>query len=258
MKGSVFIGNTMQQNALTPVWREKFQVRSWDIGLNAMMRLSSVCSYFQEIAGKHATHLGLGYHYMQQSGRVWVLSKLFMNIERMPAWGQEFYAETWPVGIERIFFRRDYRLDDGKSNLISACSYWLLLDLSTHRPTVVQIDEEVLRSNKGRYAMIMPSDVFPAVASDTSEIHRVVYSDLDQNRHVNNARYVEWIYDQLDQDLLQEKSPSCFSIEYKHEAKAGDLVALRKDKLTDEKTSFAVEGKLSGDNRVCFRSKIVF
>ena len=73
-----------------PVWSEKFQVRSYDIGLNAKMRMSSICSYFQEIAGKHATHLDVGYHYMQQSGKVWVLSRLFMNISEMPGWRQEF------------------------------------------------------------------------------------------------------------------------------------------------------------------------
>ena len=97
----------MQGKSYNPSWREKFQVRSFDIGLNAMMRMSSLCGYMQEIAGKHANHLDVGYHYMQQSGKVWVLSRLFVRIDKMPAWGQEFYAETWPVDIERIFFRRD-------------------------------------------------------------------------------------------------------------------------------------------------------
>jgi medium-chain acyl-[acyl-carrier-protein] hydrolase len=248
----------MQSKSYNPSWREKFQVRSYDIGLNAMMRMSSVCSYFQEVAGRHANHLNLGYHYMQQSAKAWVLSRLFIKIDKMPAWGQDFFAETWPLGNERIFYRRDYRIDDGQDTMILATSYWILLDLKTRRPTVIPLDEDVLKTNAGRFAMPVPSDSFQAVSSDTAETHNVKYSDLDQNRHVNNARYVEWIFDLLDQEMLEEKAPAFFSIEYKHEVKAGDCVELRKETIENEPLTFAVEGTLLGSNQVCVRSKIVF
>ena len=34
------------------------------------------------------------------------------------------------------------------------------------------------------------------------------YSDLDQNRHVNNARYVEWIFDYLWPDIPGNGMPT--------------------------------------------------
>jgi len=88
----------MQSDSYNPFWREKFQVRSYDIGLNSVMRMSSMCSYFQEVAGRHANHLDVGYHFMQQSGMVWVLSRLYAEIIKMPAWGQDVFFETWPLG----------------------------------------------------------------------------------------------------------------------------------------------------------------
>lgn len=248
----------MQGTTYNPSWREKFQVRSYDIGLNSMMRMSSLCSYFQEIAGRHASHLDVGYHYMQQSGMVWVLSRLFVKIDKMPGWGQDFFLETWPLGNERIFYRRDYCLDDGQNTMISATSYWILLDLKTHRPKVVPLDETVVKTNSGRFAMPMPLENFQSVTSEDTEIHRVKYSDLDQNRHVNNARYVEWIFDMLDQDMLEKSVPAFFSIEYKHEVKSGDSVLLRKERLENERPAFAMEGSLSGTGQVCVRSKVVF
>jgi acyl-ACP thioesterase len=247
----------MQNKAYSPVWREKFQVRSFDIGLNAVMRMSSICSYFQEIAGRHANHLDVGYHYMQENGKVWVLSRLFMNIHERPGWGQEFVAETWPLGIERIFYRRDYRFTDGDKTLIDACSYWLLLDLKSRRPTVVPIDGTVLKTNENKIAMAMPTDGFLPVGSDVIEVHKVKYSDLDQNRHVNNARYVEWIFDLLDVDLLDNSAPSFFSIEYKHEVEAGETVKFKVDNKTNPAV-FDVEGIIEGSNQTCVRSRIVF
>jgi acyl-ACP thioesterase len=241
-----------------PLWREKLQVRSFDVGLNAMTRMSSLCGYMQEAAGRHANHLDVGYHYMKQSGKVWVLSRLFININQLPAWGQEFFIETWPLGTERIFYRRDYQIDDGKTVLLSATSYWILLDLNTRKPSFVELDEAVLRHNQGRHSMPMPSDTFREIVSDVYQIHRVKYSDLDQNRHVNNARYVEWIFDALNQDLLEKTAPVYFAIEYKHEAKAGDVVELRTSRLDEKKPAFAVEGRFSDSNQVSFRSKIIF
>lgn len=241
-----------------PVWREQFRVRSSDIGLNFVMRMSSVCGYFQEIAGRHANHLDVGYHFMQQSGKVWVLSRLFVNVLKYPQWGQEFYAETWPLGAERIFFRRDHRIGVGDETYINAASYWILLDLSSRRPSSVAIDETVLKTNAGKFAMELPSDGFPVVTSAPCEIHRVKYSDLDQNRHVNNARYVEWIFDLLDQELLEHNIPTHFAIEYKHEVRSGDSVALHIEKTNDKPLTYAVEGSLQDAKKVCLKAKIVF
>lgn len=241
-----------------PSWREKFQVRSFDVGLNAVMRMSNLCGFMQEAAGRHANHLDVGHHFMQQSGKVWVLSRIYLSINQLPAWGQEFFVETWPLGTERIFYRRDYQIDDGNSVMLSATSYWILLDLNTRKPSFVPLDEEVLKHNQGRYSMPMPSETFRNVVSDVYQIHQVRYSDLDQNKHVNNARYVEWIFNVLNQDLLEKTTPSYFAIEYKHEAKAGDVIELRTSRIDEKKPAFAVEGRFADSNQVSFRSKIVF
>ncbi|MBN1790378.1 MAG: hypothetical protein JW830_07780 [Bacteroidales bacterium] len=246
----------MESKIYETVWREKFQVRSFDIGLNHKMRISSLCSHLQEVAGKHATHLDVGYRFVQQSGLVWLLSRLYIQINKLPGWGQEFDLETWPLGTERIFYRRDYRLSIEKDTLVNATSWWILLDLKTRKPTVLPLNDAVLKANQGRYSMQMPSEGFPAVSSGETEIHTVRYSDLDQNRHVNNARYVEWVFDLLDQDLLEKKSPAFFAIEYKHEVKSGDNVLLKKEEIQPH--TFAVEGSISGSNQVCLKSKIVF
>jgi acyl-ACP thioesterase len=248
----------MESKIYEPVWREKFQVRSFDIGLNHNMRISSLCSHLQEVAGKHATHLDVGYRFVQQSGLVWLLSRLYIQINKLPGWGQEFDLETWPLGTERIFYRRDYRLSIEKDTLVNATSWWILLDLKTRKPTVLPLNEDVIKANQGRYSMQMPSEGFPTVSSGETVIHTVRYSDLDQNRHVNNARYVEWIFDHLDQELVEKKSPSFFAIEYKHEVKSGDIVLLKKEEVKNQPHTYAVEGCISGSNQVCVKSKIVF
>jgi acyl-ACP thioesterase len=69
---------------------------------------------------------------------------------------------------------------------------------------------------------------------------------------------VEWIFNLLDQDVLEEKIPTSFAIEYKHEVRSGDTVILQKNRIEKEKLTFLIEGKLSESNQTCIRSKITF
>jgi medium-chain acyl-[acyl-carrier-protein] hydrolase len=249
----------MHTQLYTPVWREKFQVRSSDIGYHGIMRVSNLCSYFQEVAGRHAEHLKVGYTHMQSMGMAWVLSKLAIEIKRFPAWGEDFYLETWPLGNERIFYRRDYRLDDGKEIMVSASSYWIPLDLHNRRPKLIAIDEAVLRANQGRFGLNRSFESIPAVnANNMSEPVTARYSDLDQNRHVNNARYVEWIFDYLWPDIPGNGMPRLFEIEYKQEVKPGDIVHFNKSTPENMTNTYLVDGTIEGTSQTCLRSRITF
>jgi acyl-ACP thioesterase len=254
----MFFMKIVESKKYSPVWSEKFQVRSFDIGLNRKMRISSICGYFQEVAGRHATHLDVGYKFVQKEGMVWVLSKLHMDILKLPEWGQEFCLETWPLGNERIFYRREYRLSSGNDTLIAATSRWILLDLKSRKPRIIALNEDILKANEGKYILQMLPDGFPELTAAETGTHIVRYSDLDQNRHVNNARYVEWIFDILDLDLVEKKSPTFFTVEYKHEVKAGNTVILKSSKTSDQPLTYAVEGNLSDTGQICVKSKIVF
>jgi medium-chain acyl-[acyl-carrier-protein] hydrolase len=247
----------MQVDGFKPVWREKFQVRSSDIGYHGIMRVSNLCSYFQEIAGKHAEHLNVGYTHMRAAGMAWVLARLAIEIRKFPSWGEEFYLETWPLGTGRIFYRREYRLLVGEENLISASSFWIPLELLSRRPKIVPIDKAILKANEGRFGIEGSLESIPAVNGEVSETVRVKFSDLDQNKHVNNARYVEWVFDHLGLDLPGNGMPGFFAIEYKQEVRPGDKILLKKIRLADDKT-YLVEGFLASTGQVSLRAKIRF
>jgi acyl-ACP thioesterase len=245
----------MQDDAIRPVWGENFKVRSFDIGINGKIRLSNLCGYFQEVAGKHAEHLGLGYQFVQTSGFVWVLSRLYIEVHRYPSWGEEFMLETWPLPTERIFYRRDYRLSVGGTTYISAASFWILLDIKTRRPKVVPVHEKVLQANRQQHALEVPDKGIPAVHSPSrQEFIQARYSDLDQNMHVNNARYVEWVFDCIGVTQAGDELPDVFSIEYKNEVKSGDWVNLKLENVTGDQPAYVVEGTTRDSVQVCFRA----
>ena len=60
----------MSKSALRPVWKENFHIRSYDIDFKVKLRISNLCGFIQEVAGKHAEHLGVGYFNMLEAGMV--------------------------------------------------------------------------------------------------------------------------------------------------------------------------------------------
>ena len=234
---------------------------SYDIDFRSRLRISNLCGFLQDAAGNHAEHLGLGYQSMMGSGRAWMLSRLYVSIHECPVWNDEITVETWPAGMERLFFRRDFQAFRKNQKMISAVSYWLALDKRSLRPQVFPIDEEVVRSNSGRFALEGPMETIPripSVAAGNGMSRLIRYSELDQNRHVNNTRYVEWIMDQFETRMLEQSLPNYFAIDYRHEVKEDDTVTIRHAPYPQDPHTTLLHGRLAVSGQICFRAKVRF
>lgn len=211
------------------VWTESFQVRTSDADMFGLARLDALFGCFQEAAGHHAHDLGVGREQLSAQGCFWVLSRCWMHVRRYPAWGREFVVRTWPQGVQRLFALRHFRLlDPGGEEFGSGVSAWVILDAAKHRPVRPGpfLEQIVLPDEPDVEGDILGKQ--PPI-SDVSELGQVVvpFSDLDVNRHVNNAAYVRWILDSFDQkhhECLQIRS---IRIDYLAETLLGDVVTIQ-------------------------------
>jgi medium-chain acyl-[acyl-carrier-protein] hydrolase len=67
---------------------------------------------------------------------------------------------------------------------------------------------------------------------ENTKSRTVGYSLLDRNGHMNNTRYMEWVYDLLDSDFHRAHPVREFTVCYMNEAREGDDIALHYE-LTD-------------------------
>jgi hypothetical protein len=83
---------------------------------------------------------------------------------------------------------------------------------------------------------------------------RAAYSDLDYNGHVNNVRYVQWIQDSLEPEILTKAGRVRMDINYLSEVKYGELTEIWTRPLEPPAAAeepgfdraFAVEGRCQG------------
>ena len=210
------------------VWREDFEIKSYNVDFQQNIKPSTLLQFFQEVASNHAATLGAGYDALFARELFWALSRLSVEITRMPQWGETIQIETWPCGTEGLFFRRDFIVYDKEHQvIIRAVSAWLLVAVSTLRPQRPSIIGIALPDNQGRKSL--PN--FPErILSQTDHMafsKTVAYNEIDQNLHVNNTRYLDWATDCFELEHYQDNRLCGFSLEFLAETHWGDEIELR-------------------------------
>jgi acyl-ACP thioesterase len=234
-----------------------FTVQALDSDASKKLRLNFMLDYFQELAYRHAEVLGFGYEQLQSRGLYWVLSRLAVEISSLPKWKDALAGRTWAKGTDKLFALRDYQLlfSDGAFSA-AAESAWLLVDADKNRP--VRPEAAV-----GSGSVFNPLDALasrPAKLEIPAELpseysHRVKYSDIDLNAHVNNTRYMEWMLDILGLEFLAAHEPAGFQINFISGAKYGEEIIVSYKQGAAE-AFFSGREKIS--SRLIFNSVMYF
>jgi len=247
------------------VWSENCLVRFNAIDKSDSMTLNSIFNFFQEAAISHAENLGVGREAMARTNQVWLLSRMSVQVDHRPRYGETVTVRTWPRGAEKLFTRRDYDILDANGQAaVRASSSWLIVDISKRRPLRPQALIENMPRNEGL-------DALPAAAAALEENlslqkcreHPALYTDVDANDHVNNISYIRWIEDAINPELLEQAKQMKLDINYLNEVLRNEItgiwVAPINTMPTTDKTqlpahAFAFEGRK--ENQTAFRAEL--
>ena len=241
-------------------FEQKFTIPCYDTDASWRLKPSSFMDLAQEAAGQHAVYLGFGYDDLIATNTAWILSRVHVEFVDAPKWRENITLRTWHKGLNRLFFLRDFILtDDEGRERVKATTSWLVLNLETRRlvrdPKLMEEGtvclDNVIETPADK--VVMPKDADPQYVMD----HHVAYSDVDMNGHTNNAMYMQWAMDAVDYDIASTRPVKWFTINFNHETKPGDVVALYKVvKEEQDGRHVFVEGKV-GDQSA-FTVEILF
>ena len=208
-------------------FRAGYRVRFDEAGPDGAMRPSSLLRYAQDIAWRHSERTGFDRDWYAARGFGWVVRGVALELGEAVPMGHTLRLSTAVIGHRRIWARRlcECRLAGGEL-AARVTTDWVLLD---GRGRIVRIpeafglafanpelDEDILRVPKPVGA--------PATAIDLDVRGR----DLDPLDHVNNAVYLDWLWE------AREAAGAAWSaeplrtlrIEYLASAARGDTVTV--------------------------------
>ncbi len=190
------------------VWSRALRIRSEHVDMTRQLRTSSLLRMLQEASIAHTTELGMGREKTLDRGYLWVISRQYARILRMPVYDEEILLRSWPGEMLHVFFPRFYEIVSAESGevLVQAQALWMLLDEATRRFVFPAEAGVEIRGRKEEPDRILRGSLrAPAGAVLTAEQRWTApFSRIDINGHVGNAAY----FDLLDDLLHGEGGPA--------------------------------------------------
>ena len=204
---------------------KKFYIPASFVGDSDYLRPSSILDLFQTEASGHADSLNLGYEAMLKRNLFWIVSYQEIDIVgTLPKYCDEVSVSTWPHERKRLEYVREYDIKDLAGNvLVTGIASWFTID--TVKRTLVK-DNEV-NFNGEYYPYTYYPDFrrrkidFEIKSEPIKWNYEVVYTDLDHNGHMNNAKYLDVIYNKHLNDLSKVRK---IIISFNHEVKLGETI----------------------------------
>jgi acyl-ACP thioesterase len=212
---------------MIPVWKENYKITSYQVDFQEKIKPAHLMQLFQEAAGNHAQHLGAGYNALVNEKLFWALSRIRVEVDKLPKWGDEIRIETWPNSVVGPFFRRDFIFYNRQNEPIcKGVSGWLLLSSETMRPQRADKLNIELPFNEGKFALDSFPDRLNGAAETPVFSKKILYNEIDVNNHVNNTRYLDWVMDCFDSEFYLKHQLKSFTLEFLGEMHWGDEVEL--------------------------------
>ena len=232
--------------SLPKTYCEKTLLLSRDCDLGGLWRPSAILTAMQETAGMHSHILGCGRETLVQKGVVWVLTRCEVQMEKEARMGSRLSIETFPMPLRRWFFPRYFVFrDDAGAQVGAACTLWVLFDLEKRCMVAPGDVAGAIPDNSDLTPPLgVPGPVPRLTTGGTLESARTpVYSELDVNGHVNNARYADWLCDALGLEIMREYRVKTMRLSYAAEIRPGQAMELR---LTRDGLAYHLTGSHEG------------
>jgi medium-chain acyl-[acyl-carrier-protein] hydrolase len=238
-------------------WEDEYSIPFCEVDTKQEVFLPTLWSLMQETAWNHADHLRLGYSDLVAQQHFWVLSRLSIQMEGYPQWGDRIKIKTWLTGIGRLFALRHFSIANLKGDIFgTAKSAWLVLDLKSRRPQRIEpVFKHILHMFDDLPSAEEPEKLPSPIQSKMGKSYKVRYSDIDMHHHVNNTKYIEWILDSYPFEMNQTHHIHSFEINFLSESSHMDEISIHTEPLGDSPVVFLHSVFRKGDGRELCRAK---
>ena len=219
----------------------RYQVAPQNVDFTLRATIDSLGNYILNTAGIDAQGKGFGMDSLTPQNLTWVLSKLVIEIDYRPEQAAEFDLTTWVNQNSRLVSTRNFTIADTEGEVyIRALSQWCLLDFVRRVP----VSLECIDKAYAPHICLEPSPCeqplrLRAIEAQVVSEHKVVYSDIDFNNHMNTMRYIGLMVDMLDIELIKSNRPLRIDIHFMNECLYGQMLKVGMQSV-DNQTLFEI------------------
>lgn len=231
-----------------------FEVNFSQIMPNGFLKITELCNYLQLAAAEHSELGGISFLDMQVHNQAWVLSKMRLEIKKLPRWKDKVVVKTWIINLENSRSLRGMLVFVNDEIVAATETLWVVLNTIKRRPEALALPHnhfEKYPCNFANNARVLKIDL----SQNKQHIHnkKVVFSDLDLVNHVNHIKYLEWCLDALPSKKLLDNTIKVIEMNFMAELVLADEVKIETE-INEQNQKFLV----TKNENNCFAMSIDF
>lgn len=207
--------------------RYEFMAEPFHCDFSHRLFMGHLGNHLLNAADFHSTERGFGMNYLNPIHKTWVLSRLAVEMEEMPAQYDKFQVETWVESAMKYFTNRNFRIVGTDGRVFGyGRSVWAMIDTDSRQPQDIFAIRDGAIGEWIETERECPIEKSSRVKmSSDARLMRTIdtyYNDVDVNGHVNSVKYIEHVLDLFPVSWYMEHRLRRFEIAYVAESHGGD------------------------------------
>ena len=193
--------------------------------MNGHIKLPDVILLSLQVSGMQSIELGVSDKtILEDYNLVWIITDYDIEVVRLPRFAEEITIETEALSYNRLFcYRRFTIYDETGQELIHMMATFVLMDRDSRRVHVVE--PEIVAPYQSDFdKKLIRGPKYESLNESISKDYHVRFYDLDMNGHVNNSKYLDWIFEVMGADFLTQYIPKKINLKYVKEVRPGGVI----------------------------------
>ena len=193
--------------------------------MNGHIKLPDVILLSLQVSGMQSIELGVSDKViLEEHNLVWIITDYDIEVVRLPRFAEEITIETEALSYNRLFcYRRFTIYDEVGQELIHMMATFVLMDRDSRK--VHAVEPEIVAPYQSDFdKKLIRGPKYESLEEPFSKDYHVRFYDLDMNGHVNNSKYLDWIFEVMGADFLTHYIPKKINLKYVKEVRPGGVI----------------------------------
>ena len=193
--------------------------------MNGHIKLPDVVLLSLQVSGMQSIELGVSDKtILEEHNLVWIITDYAIDVVRLPRFAEEITIETEALTYNRLFcYRRFTIYDEAGQDLIHMMVTFVLMDRDSRK--VQAVEPEIVAPYQSDFdKKLIRGPKYESLNESISKDYHVRFYDLDMNGHVNNSKYLDWIFEVMGADFLTQYIPKKINLKYVKEVRPGGVI----------------------------------